>query len=101
MEVETDGVVWIIVIPWAILRLSLKRSEIAENNIPSANAQTTEKLLLMFRFQHGFVSRKKVVFAGDPKTVTWSPKHGVLTRLWLISTLLGSFEKSAGSNCKE
>ena len=55
MEVETDGVVWIVVI-LAILRLSLKGSEIAENNISSANAQTTEKLLLMFRFQHGFVS---------------------------------------------
>jgi hypothetical protein len=41
--------------PWAIPRLSLKGSEIAENNISSANAQTTEKLLLMFRFQHGFV----------------------------------------------
>jgi hypothetical protein len=35
MEVETDGVVWIIAL-LAILRLSLKGSEIAENNIPGA-----------------------------------------------------------------
>jgi len=48
--------------PWAILRLSLKGSEIAENNIPSANAQTTEKLLLMFRFQHGFVEEQFTPF---------------------------------------
>src|SRR5207249_5115253 len=77
MEVETDRVVWIIAI-LAILRISLKGLEIAENNIPSANAQTTEKLLLMFRFQHGFVPEKRIARnlaeprKGQGVTLEWS-----------------------------